>query len=50
MNLFTNEGIKIKSVLDIPENCGYLIVSEKKQKFKDITQMEPPIDHNKINN
>jgi hypothetical protein len=35
MYLYTNEGKKIKNVLDIPEGTQYLLVSEKKG-FKDV--------------
>lgn len=36
MYLYTNEGKKIKNVIDIPEGTQYLLVSEKKG-FKDVT-------------
>jgi hypothetical protein len=35
MYLYTNEGKKIKNVLDIPEGTQYLLISEKKG-FKDV--------------
>lgn len=46
--LYTNEGKRVKNVLDIPENALYLLASEKK-KFKDITYEEPHIDTNYTN-
>lgn len=46
--LFTNEGKRVKNVLDIPENVQYLLVSEKK-RFRDIVRNEPKIDTNYTN-
>ncbi len=48
MYLYTNEGKKIKNVLDIPEGTQYLLVSEKKG-FKDVIYQEVAIDTNAEN-
>ena len=43
--LFTNTGVRIKNMVDLPENTEYLIVSVK-NKFEDVTYYEPPTDTN----
>ena len=48
MYLYTNQGKKIKNVIDIPEGTQYLLVSEKKG-FKDVTYQEIAIDTNAEN-
>ena len=48
MYLYTNQGKKIKIVIDIPEGTQYLLVSEKKG-FKDVTYQEIAIDTNAEN-
>jgi hypothetical protein len=45
MYLFTNAGIRIKNIADIPLDAEYLLVSERNQ-FKDITCYDNPIDTN----
>ena len=45
MYLYTNEGKKIKNMIDIPEEVQYLIASETKE-FKDIEYYEPPVNKN----
>jgi hypothetical protein len=46
--MYTNDGKRVKNVLDIPDSTLYLIASEKK-KFKDIKHVEPRIDTNYTN-
>jgi hypothetical protein len=48
MYLFTNEGKRIKNVIDIGENIQYLLVSETKH-FKDVSYKEIAIDTNAEN-
>ena len=48
MYLYTNEGKKIKNVIDIPEGTQYLLVSEK-NGFKDVIYKEVAIDTNAEN-
>ena len=48
MYLYTNQGKKIKNVIDIPEGTQYLLVSEKKG-FQDVTYQEIAIDTNAEN-
>ena len=48
MYLYTNEGKKIKNVLDIPEGTQYLLVSQTKG-FKDVIYQEIAIDTNAEN-
>lgn len=43
MYLFTNKGKRVKSIIDVPLDADYLLVSEH-HKFKDITLYEAPID------
>ncbi len=43
--MYSNEGKRIKNVLEIPDDINYLLVSETK-KFRDILRMEPFIDTN----
>lgn len=48
MYMYTNEGKKIKNVLDIPDGTQYLLVSEKKG-FKNVSYKEIAIDTNAEN-
>lgn len=48
MYLYTNDGKKIKNVLDIPTGTQYLLVSQTKG-FKDVIYQEIAIDTNAEN-